>query len=129
MPVPAERRRLHRGHAGPGRANEFAATGYHGFRYDMTNNAPDEDPGRGRTESDPADPMQRLLTGMARIHFATGGEGALLQIRQNPPDLVPLDAEMPGLGGDETCRQLKADGRARVAERVGIVGQGYETDA
>lgn len=74
---------------------------------------------------DPAEPLQRLLVvdddpsmvrllsrllvGMARIHFATSGEDALLQIRQNPPDLVLLDAEMPGLGGYETCRQLKAD--------------------
>lgn len=53
--------------------------------------------------------LSRLLTGMARIHFATSGEDALLQIRQNPPDLVLLDAEMPGLGGYETCRRIKAD--------------------
>jgi len=53
--------------------------------------------------------LSRLLTGMARIHFATSGEDALLQMRQNPPDLVLLDAEMPGLGGYETCRQIKAD--------------------
>jgi adenylate cyclase len=41
---------------------------------------------------------------------ATGGEKALELIRgDNPPDLVLLDVEMPGLNGFEVCRQLKSD--------------------
>jgi class 3 adenylate cyclase len=41
---------------------------------------------------------------------ATDGEKALALVRgDNPPDLVLLDVEMPGLNGFEVCRQLKAD--------------------
>jgi response regulator RpfG family c-di-GMP phosphodiesterase len=38
---------------------------------------------------------------------AVNGEDALQQARQFRPDLVLLDLVMPGLDGNETCRQLK----------------------
>lgn len=41
---------------------------------------------------------------------ATDGTQALKLVRNGmPPDLILLDIEMPGLGGFEVCRQLKAD--------------------
>ncbi|WP_438043952.1 hybrid sensor histidine kinase/response regulator [Sorangium sp. So ce128] len=43
------------------------------------------------------------------IAVAGDGEAALAQIRGEVPDLVLLDAEMPGLDGLEVCRRLKAD--------------------
>lgn len=37
------------------------------------------------------------------------GEQALERVRMEPPDLVLLDLRMPGMGGFEVCRRLKAD--------------------
>jgi len=42
------------------------------------------------------------------IETALGGEVALHQIRQSPPDLIVLDVMMPGLDGYEVTRQLRA---------------------
>jgi DNA-binding NarL/FixJ family response regulator len=42
------------------------------------------------------------------VLVATDGERALAQARLAPPDIVLLDAVMPGLDGFETCRRLKA---------------------
>ena len=41
--------------------------------------------------------------------IAVDGERALIQIKQDPPDLILLDVMMPGIDGFETCRRIKAD--------------------
>lgn len=41
--------------------------------------------------------------------MATSGEEALEICRQDPPDLILLDVVMPGMGGMEVCRRIKAD--------------------
>ncbi|MFX1678513.1 diguanylate cyclase [Mitsuaria sp. CC2] len=51
----------------------------------------------------------RMLHGTARLSFATSGEQALSQMRDSAPDLVLLDAEMPGMSGFELCHLMKAD--------------------
>jgi diguanylate cyclase (GGDEF)-like protein len=53
--------------------------------------------------------LGRLLSGYSQLRFATGGEQALAIARSWHPELVLLDAEMPGIDGFEVCRQLKAD--------------------
>ena len=51
-----------------------------------------------------------LLTGAGfAVLVADSGERALLQVSHRRPDLILLDAMMPGLDGFETCRRLKAD--------------------
>ena len=45
------------------------------------------------------------------VLIATDGESALKLVEQITPDLVLLDAVMPGLDGFETCRRLKSDGQ------------------
>lgn len=59
--------------------------------------------------------MIRLLASMleetATLRFATNGLTALALIRQTPPDLVLLDAEMPGISGYEVCNVIKSDPR------------------
>jgi DNA-binding NarL/FixJ family response regulator len=45
------------------------------------------------------------------VLIATDGESALQLVDQITPDLVLLDAMMPGLDGFETCRRLKRDGQ------------------
>ncbi len=43
------------------------------------------------------------------VRVATSGERALDSAQLEPPDLILLDALMPGLDGFETCLRLKAD--------------------
>lgn len=53
--------------------------------------------------------LGRLLSGYSQLRFATDGAQALAIARNWQPELVLLDAEMPGIDGFEVCRQLKAD--------------------
>jgi DNA-binding response OmpR family regulator/DNA-binding CsgD family transcriptional regulator len=46
------------------------------------------------------------------VLIATDGESALRLMEQITPDLVLMDAMMPGLDGFETCRRLKRDKRS-----------------
>ncbi len=43
------------------------------------------------------------------VRVATSGLAALESARRQPPDLILLDAVMPGIDGFETCRRLKAE--------------------
>ncbi|TGD99459.1 response regulator [Methylobacterium nonmethylotrophicum] len=45
----------------------------------------------------------------ATVLVAVSGEAALVLVQEITPDIVLLDAVMPGLDGFETCRRLKAD--------------------
>ena len=40
--------------------------------------------------------------------LATSGEAAMLLIQKERPDIVLLDLKMPGMGGMETLKQIKA---------------------
>ncbi|WP_437516497.1 hybrid sensor histidine kinase/response regulator [Sorangium sp. So ce1099] len=68
----------------------------------------DDDPGSLKLLSE-ALAGQPLLT----LAVAIDGEMALRQIRREAPDLVLLDAVMPGMDGFEVCRRLKADPATR----------------
>lgn len=46
-----------------------------------------------------------------RIELATNGADALALAWGNPPDVVLLDVQMPGMDGYEVCAQLKRDPR------------------
>ena len=43
------------------------------------------------------------------VLVALDGSSALGRIQRRRPDLILLDAMMPGLDGFETCRRIKAD--------------------
>lgn len=53
--------------------------------------------------------LGRVLSGYTQLRFATAGEQALDIAQTWQPELVLLDAEMPGIDGFEVCRRLKAD--------------------
>lgn len=52
------------------------------------------------------------------VFVATDGESAIQRARQSMPDIVLLDAIMPGMNGFEVCRKLKADS---VTQHIPIV--------
>jgi diguanylate cyclase (GGDEF)-like protein len=53
--------------------------------------------------------LGRILSDAGNLRFATRGEDALRLARESPPDLVLLDAEMPGMSGYQVCEALKAE--------------------
>lgn len=53
--------------------------------------------------------LARMLNGLGELRFALSGEAALRLARESPPDLILLDAEMPGLTGLQVCTALRAD--------------------
>ena len=67
--------------------------------------------------------LARMLNGLGELRFALSGEDALRLARESPPDLVLIDAEMPGLSGLEVCAALHAD--ARLADVPVIIITGH----
>lgn len=53
--------------------------------------------------------LARMLSDVGNLRFATSGEDALRLARELVPDLMLLDAEMPGMSGFEVCEAFKAD--------------------
>jgi len=57
--------------------------------------------------------LRHTLATMGDFHFAKSGEAALQLARSLVPDLILLDAHMPGLDGFDVCKSLKAETRFR----------------
>ena len=53
--------------------------------------------------------MRKTLKGMGELRYATGGREALDLVASEPPDLILLDANMPGMDGYATCLALQMD--------------------
>jgi diguanylate cyclase (GGDEF)-like protein len=53
--------------------------------------------------------LGRMLAEQGELRFALSGSEALRLAHAVPPDLVLIDAEMPGMSGFEFCAALKAD--------------------
>lgn len=53
--------------------------------------------------------LSRILQSYPEQRFATSAAEGLSLAREAKPDLILLDVEMPGLGGLDFCKQLKAD--------------------
>lgn len=63
-----------------------------------------------------------------RVFALPGGEAALRAAFKNPPDLVLLDIDMPGLNGYEVCERFKADPRLAEIPIVFISALGETSD-
>lgn len=50
-----------------------------------------------------------ILSEVGTLRFATGGKDALRLAHESPPDLILLDAEMPGMSGFQVCEALKSE--------------------
>ena len=62
----------------------------------------DDDPGLIRV-------MAKMLAGLGQFRFATEGESALRLVQDWRPDLLILDAELPGMSGFQICEKVKSD--------------------
>jgi putative two-component system response regulator len=59
--------------------------------------------------------LRRLMTRLGyQVQSATNGQSALEIVEREPPDLVLLDVNMPGIDGIEVCRRIKADPASRL---------------
>ena len=60
---------------------------------------------------------------------AVDGESALALAQREQPDLILLDLMLPGIGGLEVCRRLRAEPRTSQIPIVILTAKGEETDA
>jgi putative two-component system response regulator len=66
-------------------------------------------------ESQNVEVLSRLMTRLGyEVVTASNGESAIHAVVRDRPDLVLMDVNMPGLGGVEACRRLKADPKTRL---------------
>jgi DNA-binding response OmpR family regulator/DNA-binding CsgD family transcriptional regulator len=63
-----------------------------------------------------------------RVLLADSGERALKLVAKAAPDLILLDVSMPGLGGVETCRRLRADPATREIPVIFVTAHGEVAD-
>ena len=62
------------------------------------------------------------------VSVARDGDEALEMIRREPPDLVLLDAMMPGKTGFEVCQAVRGDDSLAEVKIVMLTAKGRETD-
>jgi diguanylate cyclase (GGDEF)-like protein len=53
--------------------------------------------------------LRQVFAADCQVFMATAGEPALALAREQLPDLLLLDVQMPGMDGYEVCRRLKTD--------------------
>jgi DNA-binding response OmpR family regulator len=70
----------------------------------------------------------KLTNGGHQIVRAQDGEQAIVLAGREIPDLILLDAMMPGLSGFEVLRRLKADKALRVIPVIMVTAKGHERD-
>ena len=63
---------------------------------------------------------KRLRRNELSVEAAHSGEDALRHLAENPTDVVVLDVKMPGMGGIETLREIKA--RQTLVEVIMLTG-------
>src|SRR3989442_3435158 len=73
--------------------------------------------------------VQAYLSGLdCDVRLAADGASALEQIQQEPPDLVLLDVQMPGMDGYEVCRRIKGISATRLVPVVMITSLDQTND-
>jgi diguanylate cyclase (GGDEF)-like protein/PAS domain S-box-containing protein len=72
--------------------------------------------------------LNAVLGADYELIFATSGQEALDLARDHLPDLILLDVVMPGMDGNEACRQLKADPRTKGIPIIFVTAMDLEED-
>ncbi len=75
------------------------------------------------------DLLDGVLNQDYKIKAALNGEKALkIAGSENPPDIILLDIEMPGMDGYEVCRRLNADPQTRDIPIIFVTAKSDESD-
>ena len=75
------------------------------------------------------DIVRNLLASRYTIKAAVNGPMALKIAEKQPPDLILLDIQMPGMDGYEVCRRLKADPATSAIPVIFLTGEsGVESE-
>ncbi len=79
-------------------------------------------------EDDPASQflVKKALEDMVQIEIIADGRDALARILDEPPELLLLDFNLPGLNGEEILQEIRSDVRTRLLKVIvisGVVGQ------
>jgi CheY-like chemotaxis protein len=61
-----------------------------------------------------------------RVRTARSGEEAIQKVRQERPNVIVLDWEMPGMKGDAVCRILKEDPRTKHIPILVVTNYGHD---
>src|SRR5438046_368273 len=67
-------------------------------------------------------------SGDASVEIVGRGDDALRSIAGRPPDLVILDLNLPGFGGDEICRILRQRDETRQLPIIMLTARTSESD-
>jgi len=70
----------------------------------------------------------KLTNSGHQVIRAQDGEQAMLLAKRELPDLIMLDAMMPGIGGFEVLRRLKLDSTLRSVPVIMVTAKGHERD-
>jgi len=70
----------------------------------------------------------KLTNNGHQVIRAQDGEQAMKLVQSDVPDLILLDAMMPGLGGFEVLRRLKADPALSSVPVIMVTAKGHERD-
>jgi DNA-binding response OmpR family regulator len=70
----------------------------------------------------------KLTNGGHQVIRAEDGEQAVTLAARELPDLILLDAMMPGLSGFEVLRRLKSDPTLRAVPVIMVTAKGHERD-
>ena len=70
----------------------------------------------------------KLTNGGHQVIRAQDGEQAVTLAASEQPDLILLDAMMPGLSGFEVLRRLKGDPALRAVPVIMVTAKGHERD-
>lgn len=72
--------------------------------------------------------QMRLKANEYEVSSAVNGQDALLKVKDNKPDLILLDVNMPQLDGFETAQALKADPETKNLPIIFVTAKGEEKD-
>ncbi|MFM9917011.1 MAG: GGDEF domain-containing protein [Rhizobacter sp.] len=69
--------------------------------------------------------LGRMLAGLGHLRFALSAGDALNLARESAPDVVLVDAEMPGMNGFDFCAAMKADHHLAEVPVIFVSGHGH----
>jgi two-component system cell cycle response regulator DivK len=73
--------------------------------------------------------LRDLLTSAGyEVTEATTGEDAVTLAQANPPDLILMDIQLPGIDGYEATRRIKADPRLRTVPLIVVTSYALSGD-